>query len=267
MNRSLKIDGLLAKDRKLFFFSSLLILLLLCNGCFTYETTRFCGRMHNEIQILERRGELSNDGQYLIVHMKKQTNYCRDPFKKWRGSFVEESTHVYSLTTPEPDALRKEFLIILDEHRMIQRVQLQNYEIKNGEESTIEQNDEVNLGRLILPAFYIYPRNREGTSDIYSTLSIHPDDIHFLSHPFVWKRFGLEKNNTLVIPYKQEDNIIYAYCPKEDLIGPKKHRMQETLGAWALWAVLMPPAVVLDVVTFPVQGVIYMIGISNIDWH
>ena len=136
MNRPLIIDDLLTKGGKLFFFPSLLILLLLCNGCFTYGTTRFCGRMHNEIQILERRGELSNDGQHLIVHMKKQTNYCRDPFKIWRGSFVEESTHVYSLTTPEPDALRKEFLIILDEHRMIQRIQLQNYEIKNGEEST-----------------------------------------------------------------------------------------------------------------------------------
>ena len=74
-------------------------------------------------------------------------------------------------------------------------------------------------------------------------------------------------NNTFVIPYKQENNIIYAYCPKEDLIGPKKSLEQETIGEWALWAVLTPPAVVLDIVTFPVQGIFYMYGISKIDWH
>ena len=55
-----------------FFFPFILILLLFCNGCFTWETTKFCGRMHNEIHILERHGELSNDGQHLTVHIKNK---------------------------------------------------------------------------------------------------------------------------------------------------------------------------------------------------
>ena len=257
MSENHEFEVSIRKDGKVFFFLSILFILVLCNGCFTYETTKFCERMHNEIHILERHGELSNDGQHLTVYVKKQTNYCRDPFKIWRGSIVEESTHTYSLTNPEPDALQKEFLIILDERRH-QRIDLQNFEINDGEEAIVERNDKVNPGRLSLPAFFIYPRKQEGTKDVYSTIVIHPDDFHFLSHPFVVLSFDRTKNNTLVIPYKREGNIIYAYCPKEDLLGLKKHLVEETIGAWALWAVLIPPAVVLDIVTSPVQGIFYM---------
>ena len=270
MHRPHQTAGLRKGGRR-FISPSMLLLLLLCNGCFTTGVSDLCGRIHNEIEVLERRGEVSNDGQHLEVYLKKQTTYCRPPFRKRR--VVEESTHVYSLTTPEPGALQKEFLLSLKDDKG-QRIHLQSYEITDGQdeitdgqETAIGQNEEVNLGRLILPRVVIYPCRREGTRDIYSTLSIHPDDAHFLTQPFVWESFHWYQDNTLVIPYQQEGDILKAYCPKEDLIGPKQHRVQETIGAWALFAVLTPPALVLDVVTFPVQCVAFYVAFQNMDWH
>ena len=93
--------GLVAKAREMFQLLSMLVLLMVCNGCFTYTAESICLRCHDDIQIIERRGDLSNDQKSLSIHLKKRRDYCRDPFGIWKGSIVEEETHVYSLTRPE----------------------------------------------------------------------------------------------------------------------------------------------------------------------
>ena len=51
--------------RKAFCFLVMLVLLMVCNGCFTEAAQRICYRCHDDIQIIERRGEVSNDGKRL----------------------------------------------------------------------------------------------------------------------------------------------------------------------------------------------------------
>ena len=229
-----------------------LSLLMVCNGCFTIETSRFCERCHDDIRILERHGEISKDGTSLSVYLKKQTDFYRDPFKIWTESIVEESSHVYPLTAPEPGSIRKEFVVIFrnDDGRLHSK----SFGIKSNSEALSHSNQKEKIDCLSFPSFHIYPMERKGSFDHYSTIDIHPDDLPLLSHPFVWEAFGRYVNNSFVIPYKLENNVCHAYVPKVDLVGQREMLGRPNMVCSVLKVVLLPPAFVMDVVTSPIQA-------------
>ena len=256
-------EEIFRKVRKTFCFLAMFVLLMVCNGCFTYSAIGFCDQCGNDIRIIERQGKLSEDGKSLSVYLKKRTDYCRDPFGIWKGSKIEESTHVYPLTKPEPNSIQKEFLVMFYDQTS-ERVRLHGFETKYEHETIGKTQGVVDYDRLVLPVFHIYPMTpRAGSNDNYSTIRIRPDDFHYLSHPFVWLSLNVYKHNTLVIPYKLEDNICYAYLPKENLIGTKKIIGKPNLSRYMWKVVFIPPSVVLDIVTSPVQAVLIPIAMMG----
>ena len=241
------------KVRKAFHFLSMLVLLMMGNGCFTSIANNICYRCHDEIQIIERRGELSNDGESLSIHLKKRRDYCRDPFGIWTGSIVEEKTHVYSLTRPESLADMKQFSVVLDNHA--ERISFQHLEVMDEKDAECRDVFDADYNRLIFPVFnqvkLVFERV---VANDECTIRIHPDDLTFISRPFVYNYwYSSPPNYRLVIPYKQVGNVCYVYLPRKGLITPSKVPDKPNTSTYILEILFIPPAVILDVLTFPIQ--------------
>ena len=262
-------EEIFRKVRKTFCFLAMFVLLMVCNGCFTSIANNICYRCHDDIQILERRGELSNDGESLSIHLKMRKDYCRDPFGIWKGSIEEEENHVYPLTSPESHVGLKQFSIVLDNNA--QRISLQSFEVKDEKDAEYRDIFESDYNRLILPVLkQVMPVfERDGAMDDCS-IRVHPDDFSFISRPFVYEYrrltdYGMIQpivfrywrysppNYRLVIPYKQEGNVCYVYLPKKSLITPSKVPNKPNTSTYILEFFFIPPAVILDVLTFPIQ--------------
>ena len=232
---------------------SMLVLLMVCNGCFTYYAESICLRCHDDIQIIERHGELSNDQKSLSIHLKKRRDYCRDPFGIWKGSIVEEKTHVYSLTRPESLADMKQFSVVLDNHA--ERISFQHLEVMDEKDAECRDVFDADYNRLIFPVFnqvkLVFERV---VANDECTIRIHPDDLPFISRPFVYNHwYSSPPNYRLVIPYKLEGNVCYVYLPRKGLVTPSNVPNKPNTSAYILEVFLIPPAVILDVLTFPVQ--------------
>ena len=252
-----EIIGTLVKSnhfcRSVFHFLSMLVLLMVCNGCFTYNAESICLRCHDDIQIIERHGELLSDQKSLSIHLKKRRDYCRDPFGIWKGSIVEEENHVYPLTSPESHAGLKQFSVILDNHA--ERISFQHFEVKDEKDAECGDVFEADYNRLIFPVFnqvkLVFERV---VANDECTIRIHPDDLPFISRPFVYNYwYSSPPNYRLVIPYKQVGNVCYVYLPRKGLITPSKVRNKPNTSAYILEIFLKTPAVLLDVLTFPIQ--------------
>ena len=283
LNRvSWKRNGLMISDsqsiswiRKTFSFLAMLALLLLCSGCFCSMVVYHCDEnCYDEIRILERRIDFSQDGKSLSVYLKKQTTSRRDPFHdpiryhnhsnpvgKWQKVSVDEATHTYPLTSPEANAVLKEFLVISDAKVRTCRGFVKN--VFGGSDATMSSD------RALLPILFIDSiidsKRKPGAVGIGScTLHIHPDDFKYLSRPFVLGSYTqADRVNgweySFMIPYKLEGDRCYAYSPKEDLICKHlnwwRKRPNASRTVWKV--VLLPPAFVLDVATSPLQLVLY----------
>ena len=241
------------KVRTAFHFLAMLVLLMVCNGCFTSIANNICYRCHDDIQIIERHGELSNDQKSLSIHLKKRRDYCRDPFGIWKGSIEEEETHVYPLTRPESVANHKQFSVVLDTNA--ERISFQHLEVTDEKDAEHRDFFEADYNRLIFPVFnQVKPVFERVVAKDDCTICIHPDDLPFISRPFgsnYW--YYSPPKYRLVIPYKLEGNVCYVYLPKKGLITPSKVRNKPNTSAYILEIFLKTPAVLLDVVTFPIQ--------------
>ena len=228
-------------------------MLLACSGCFQALTEDITDRCYDDIRIVERRGRISEDGKSLSIYQKKRTDYHRDPFGLWKGSFEEETSHTYPLDTPEPGAVLQDFDFTPREGYTLRHVYRLPLEIKNT-----ESPDEAEDGRGVtfLPAVLVYNKKRPGLHDSHPIpiFDLYPDDIHLLSGPFVWLALQPYDDNVLVIPYKMEGNICHAYLAKEALVGQPEMLHKPNLTSKILTVILIPPAFVLDVVTSPIQA-------------
>ena len=239
--------------RKVFHFLSTLVLVMVCNGCFTWTAESICDRCHDDIQIIERHGELSNDQKSLSIHLKKRRDYCRDPFGIWKGSIEEEETYVYPLTRHESFADLEQFSVVLDTDA--ERISFQHLEVKDEKEAEGRDVFEADYNRLIFPVLnQAKPVFERVVTKDECTICIHPDDLPFISHPFVYKHwYSSPPKYRLVIPYKQVGNVCYVYLPRKGIITPSKVRNKPNTSAYILEIFLKTPAVLLDVLTFPIQ--------------
>ena len=226
------------------------VLLMVCNGCFTSIANNICYRCHDDIQIIERRGELSNDGKSFSIHLKMRRDYCRDPFRIWKGSVEEEKTYVYPLASPGPNADRMRFSIYSDNWR----VRMVSFEVKDGKE--VEDNfhvKNVDYNKLILP---VYDRHVYDGYEKELVIGIDPNDLPFLSRPYIIRGWGINFSYKLVIPYKQEDNVYHVYLPRTDFITPLQIMNKPNTSTYILGFILTPPAICLDILTGPLQFIL-----------
>ena len=113
-------------------------MLLACSGCFQALTEDITDRCYDDIRIVERRGRISEDGKSLSIYQKKRTDYHRDPFGLWKGSFEEETSHTYPLDTPEPGAVLQDFDFTSREGYSWRHVHRLPLEIKNAETTELD---------------------------------------------------------------------------------------------------------------------------------
>ena len=242
-------------------------MLLACSGCFQQMAENITDQCYDDVRIVERRGRISENGKNLTIYQKKRTDYRRDPLGLWKGSFEEETTHTYPLDAPPKGAVLQDFDFTYREGyepwRVVHRLLL---DVKNSESSDAAEDGQV---VTFLPAIPMYNGKKPGTPDRHPIpiFDIAPDDIQLLSSgPFVWNALQRYDDNALVIPYKMEGNICHAYLVKEKLVNPPGMLHKPNLANKILRAILVPPAFVLDVVTSPVQIVIFLIAFQFTSW-
>ena len=232
----------------------LMLLWAFCSGCFSMSIDNFCERCYDNVTILERRCEWSQDGKSFTVYCRKRIDYCRDPFKINTGSDVVSLSHTYSLTTPEPDAKLCRWTIVPSDKAHFVQLCYDQSEVKDGKRFHRDYRvpATVDYNRLVLP-FILPPTvhwnhwDELGPVDICVT--IHPEDLPLFKKPFLVSCGGYY----LAIPYKMEGNICNFYVPKEDLVSETGFWKRPNASQIKLKNVLKPPAVVLDIITSPIQ--------------
>ena len=225
----------------------LLLLLIFSCGCFSMRVDDFCERCYEDTYILERRCEWSQDGESFTVHCRKRIDYCRDPFKINSGSEEIAISHTYSLTTPEPDAKLYRLKLVPDVNE--QRVYVSKAFADINLEKTLYYEKKVDYNRLALPM--ILP-GRLNSSQV--TIHVHPDDLQLFKKPFL-------VHSILAIPYKMEGDICHFYVPKENLVSEGNGWHHPNAPQKTLKLLLKPPAVILDIITAPVQFCIAVVDI------
>ena len=243
-------------------------MLLACSGCFQQMAKNITDQCYDDVRIVKRRGRISEDGKNLTIYQKKRTYYHRDPLGLWKGSFDEETTHTYPLDAPPKGAVLQDFDFTYRKgyESILRHVHHLLLDVNNsGSPDAAEDGQTV----VCLPALALYTGKKPGTPDRHPIpiFAIAPADIQLLSSgPFVWDALQRYDDNALVIPYKMEGNICHAYLVKEKLVNPPGMLHKPNLANKILRAILVPPAFVLDVVTSPVQIVIFLTAFQFASW-
>ena len=236
------------KNLRLF---ALAILCLTCCGCcFSDRTQDFCNRRYSckTTQIIARNGRLSQDGTTFTVYSHKLID--PDPNQHLADYIKYETTHVYSMTSPEQNGKLCQFTLVPSinaKHLNVNTFGLiENINYCNSK--TLDYSS-LTLPVLILPH---YSRK--------CAISIHPDDASYFFKPFI---IYCKDDYILAIPYKMENNICHFYIPKEDLVTENIYTKTSNIGNILSKVVLMPPAVILDVITSPIQFIVFVHNTLN----
>ncbi|MBR4371306.1 MAG: hypothetical protein IKS92_09685 [Victivallales bacterium] len=276
--------------RRLWLLAVSVLLCFLSSGCVLESAKdQFIGKCYTDTAIVERYGDFSNSKDTVSVSLKTSKIYHYEPF--WRSSITTTKplqTFTYSLTEPTADSELSKWIIVPDETAERRFVEIR-LDIKDEDaryfKSThwfsydfwpnLTAND---LPRhespLILPICSFLkqeplPKQTENKQDskhktasgnqrgaIAYHVHIHPDDIHYLTKPFL-SRNDYRNPFKLQIPYKIEDGIFYMYSPKdsEKIFWPPNYDRKKNATRYA-WGVIIPPvALALDIVLLPVEAV------------
>ena len=234
---------------------AMVLLSLSCCSCITYSTGKFCNRCLEMTKIIDQHGYLSQDGTSFTINSKWRTEYRNNPFQKQLKSFVQEATHTYSLVTPERDGKLCCWTIIPSNtaHRFAASYSRELNPTKNNPVDI----SQINYNALIIPELYLPYSSSYAKKRI---TQIHPDDIPLLSKPFFIIN---DAGGKLAIPYNFKDNICYFYLPKEDIVYSNKFIVKQTTSNILLKTVLIPPAIVLDIVSMPIQASVVFCAICT----
>ena len=226
--------------KNLHLFAMAVLCLTCCGCCFSNKAQDFCNRCYSykTTQIIARNGRLSQDGTTFTVYSHKLID--PDPYKHLADYIKYETTHVYSMTSPEPNGKLCQFTLVPSINT--KRLNVNTFGLP--ENINFRYSKTLDYSRLTLPVLTLPHYSRK------CAISIHPDDAIYFSKPFI---IYCKDDYILAIPYKMENNICHFYIPKEDLVTENICTETSNLGNIVLKIVLMPPAVVLDVITSPIQ--------------
>ena len=236
--------------RSLRLLATVLLVIFCCGCCFTDRASDICNKYHEDITILERNSELSKDMTTFTVHTRKWIEYGRNRSK----GEVKETTHAYSLTTPERNGKLCQWTLVPSLNA--ERVKVDNWCIKPPDihNKNYKKSNTVDYNNLALPTLDLPYYSKK------SIIQIHPNDISFLSKPVI---ISHKNEYILAIPYQFENNICHLYIPKENLVSESRFTETSDMLYILLTTTLIPPAVILDVITSPIQFIVFVHNTLN----
>jgi hypothetical protein len=236
--------------RKLRLFVLAILCLTCCGCCFSDRTQDFCNRRYSckTTQIIARNGRLSQDGTTFTVYSHKLID--PDPNQHLADYIKYETTHVYSMTSPEQNGKLCQFTLV----PYINTKHLNVNTFGLTENINYCNSKTLDYSSLTLPVLILPHYSRK------CAISIHPDDASYFFKPFI---IYCKDDYILAIPYKMENNICHFYIPKEDLVTENIYTKTSNIGNILSKVVLMPPAVILDVITSPIQFIVFVHNTLN----
>ncbi len=263
----------------------LLLTALLCGGCISgFVNGEINDSFHYETCIIDRHGELSEADGIFRIDIKKQITknthpfmtlvgiprqfFCFDPYerqehrKKFMESTEVQETYLLSLENPPKDGLMYKWTLVPDENVKL----MPKWSLGMRNQSDINSVNgradsfmyDVDYKTLVLPLAVPEADWRKvsavsGQSGEFR-FHVHPKDLKLLSKPFVVCK---DSGYVLAVPYRNENGIFFFYTLKDDDdITPQFIRYNRTNVI--IKAVLLPPTIVLDIVTCPVQVCIFI---------
>ena len=239
----------------------LAVLCLFGSGCCTINVGGFStNHFRNDIFLKERTARISEDNKFLVVNVKTEVTHRYLPKGMPRWHTYKDYEFSFPLTSPPASA--EKFILDVDIE-------------KDPKLNTHTSSFALNLKYVIVenryendkshPPFLLkhYTIQDRHSSNLFH-IKVHPDEVPELYKPFVTYSDHYENNHNnwreeLMIPYKREGNRFYIYSAGElhsnhALLERRVYIDMETnISTWLCWAIIMPPALVIDVVTLPFQ--------------
>ena len=262
----------------------LLFAALLCGGCIS-------GTMNGEINdifryethVIDRHGELSEADGGFRIDVKKRITKNNHPFSSLAGiprriyrrlfygeSFGEErtslevqDTHLLPLGKPPKDALLYKWTLVPDENvKLMPKWSLgmrNQKDISNVNGRSDSFMYDVDYKTLVLPlavpgAVWRKASSASGRSEGFG-FHVHPKDADLLSKPFM---VVADSGYVVAVPYRNENGSLFFYALKDDDEITRQYVRRYRHSNVMAKAVLLPPAIVLDIVTCPVQVGIFI---------
>ena len=269
-----------------------ILVCLLTSGCITNEVIRMVKKSCcTAYPVVERYGGLNNSKDSFIISIRARKEYKYMPNCAFSIKIDQpKRTVVFPMMTPTLEAELSQWLIvrdnrstrfrekIFDEERFYLQTSKENESQKENKSSDMEESHSKMLKIPVIDWLRKekITQSRKGVNDtldigkmngdkreiiVYKT-HIHTDDIHYFTMPFLVKESG--SRYKLYIPYRQEGDIVYLYSPKDsEQLFMSVGKEEEYNTATYFWGgVLIPVAVVLDIVFLPVELIIREMLIS-----
>ncbi len=221
----------------------------------------------NEIRVVERTGRISEDKQSLIVDvsLEKDSDYL--PRNLLSGRSLQKVKYQFPLMHP-PESADKFILEVMVEKLPFERIlATRPMNLKYVREGNRLRKETVDDSFLLKYYYSVLPYQKVGEQQIrYQTGVDSVEDMPECYKPFIIRIQPSSKglfywDDVLVIPYKQEGNRFYVYVAGEDWKARRVLCCQHlgtyyeaNVSTWLCRAVIVPPAFVIDVVTFPLQA-------------
>ena len=257
----------------------LLFAALLCGGCISGTVNGEINDIFRyETRIIDRHGELSEADGVFRIDIKKQITknthpftslagiprrihrsfFYGDSFEKERTSLEVQETHLLPLGNPPKDALLYKWTLVPDENVKLMLKRSLGMRSQNDISNVNGRSDsfmyDVDYKTLVLPlvvpgADWRKASEASGHSEGFG-FHVHPKDAGLLSKPFMIVEDG---GCLLAVPYRNENGILFFYTLKDDDEITRQFVRRYYRSNVMVKAVLLPPTIVLDIVTFPVQ--------------
>ncbi|MBQ6474213.1 MAG: hypothetical protein IJJ33_19660 [Victivallales bacterium] len=258
--------------KKCLWLFAAMLMTLLWSGCCTVRTNKFCDNCYKRCEVVERRGNLSEDGKTFSLYCKTRLEYRHNPFTKKVKFKEKENTFVFPLTAPAKEQDKRTLMLILSPSLKVSSLEILHYGINaqhNKDANNRQTRDNVDYNQLDLPLFRRYGRcvGTRGGNGIYKydePIRVRPEDLHVFAKPFVIQEIPVDPRPRLALPYLMEDNVCHYYLAPDESSLLRTSWVMSSLPGNLMRMVLLPPAVVVDVITSPIQLVIAIAILSNL---
>jgi hypothetical protein len=247
------------------------LLCLLGSGCCTagVRSVWLDGLDHHQIMVKEC--ELSDDGKRFVIDVVEFV---------YPGGKLCQFRKEYPLDRCPKSMKKFEMDVTVDEKAERMTLDQFNFGYKRENGRFVTENHRLVLDDVVP---YMIPRHEmpDGVNiEKLNTIEVrvHPDDLHYLSKPFIIKcSYNLYKKGQLMYvfsgdlpyesffvmyPYKIDGKhySLYTDAKMNEYLhgqGIHEYRFTPNAGSYLAMALLLPPAVVIDVVTLPIQAAVF----------
>ena len=255
-------------------------LCLFGSGCCTYVATRFTAKHFRDDCFMTERTSVITEDNSLVVDVNMDIRHHYLP-NNMHPAWSTHRKRSFKLPLTSPPSSAETFILdveVEDSPQAASRTSSfpfnRKYEIINNRYENVTDKP-----------FPLKRYSALNNQDVYSThliqIKAHPEDIPELYKPFVvyikdyTENSGqrIDSNTYLMVPYKREGNRFHIYSAANRSFNSLLVEPSEFIGSelntctYLSWVVIVPPALVIDVVTLPFQvaGVlIFIAGMSNL---